>query len=174
MEPTDADREFVTGAIDATARSRPDLDGDLLDLLRQLLLGELVGDDEQEVMARFQQLTGPVCAKGEEDTAFYRWVPLLCINDVGTEPGEPTLTVEEFHARCVDVQARLPLTMLTTSTHDTKRSEDVRARLAVLSEIGEEWIAAVHRWAEANDRYRYRSRPRPRPRPRPRCSRPHR
>ena len=153
-EPTQSDRDFVERAIAGAVDDRPDLDPDLLDLVRQLLLGKLTGDDESTVMARFQQLTGPVAAKGEEDTAFYRWVPLLCLNEVGAEPDEPAITVEQFHARCVDVQRRWPLTMLTTSTHDTKRSEDVRARLAVLSEVDAEWIATVDRWCDENDRYR--------------------
>jgi (1->4)-alpha-D-glucan 1-alpha-D-glucosylmutase len=146
----------VNRAIEGAVEDRTDLDPDLLDLLRQLLVGDLVGDDESTVMARFQQLTGPVAAKGEEDTAFYRWVPLLCLNEVGADPDQPTLTVEEFHARCADVQRRWPMTMLTTSTHDTKRSEDVRARLAVLSEISDEWIETVSRWYDANDHHRDR------------------
>jgi (1->4)-alpha-D-glucan 1-alpha-D-glucosylmutase len=154
VEPTQTDREFVARAIDGALDGRPDLDPDLLDLLRQLLLGELVGDDESAVMARFQQLTGPVAAKGEEDTAFYRWVPLLCLNEVGTEPDEAMLTVAQFHARCRDLQRQWPATMLTTSTHDTKRSEDVRARLAVLSEASDDWIAAVSHWFDSNNGYR--------------------
>ena len=157
VEPTEADRQFVDRAIDGAVQDRPDLDPDLLDLVRQLLLGDLAGDDESTLMARFQQLSGPVAAKGEEDTAFYRWVPLLCLNEVGTDPENPTLTVEQFHDRCVALQRHWSTTMLTTSTHDTKRSEDVRARLAVLSETSEDWIAAVGRWCEANDRYRDRA-----------------
>jgi (1->4)-alpha-D-glucan 1-alpha-D-glucosylmutase len=156
VEPTDADRQFVDRAIDGALDDRPDLDPDLLDLLRQLLLGNLAGDDESTLMARFQQLTGPVAAKGEEDTAFYRWVPLLCLNEVGTDPEQPSLSVKQFHARCVDLQRHWPMTMVTTSTHDTKRSEDVRARLAVLSETSDEWIETVSRWCDANDRYRDR------------------
>ncbi|MEY2449695.1 MAG: (1-_4)-alpha-D-glucan 1-alpha-D-glucosylmutase [Acidimicrobiaceae bacterium] len=156
VEPTQADRDFVARAIDGALETRPDLDPDLLDLVRQLLLGELAGDDESAVMARFQQLTGPVAAKGEEDTAFYRWFPLLCLNEVGTEPDEPTLTVEQFHAHCDERQRRWPTTMLTTSTHDTKRSEDVRARLAALSEVSDEWLATVERWFAANDHHRDR------------------
>ncbi|MEY2452936.1 MAG: (1-_4)-alpha-D-glucan 1-alpha-D-glucosylmutase [Acidimicrobiaceae bacterium] len=149
-----SDRAFVDRAITGALEDRPDLDPDLLDLLRQVLLSELTGEEESEAMARFQQLTGPVAAKGEEDTAFYRWVPLLCLNDVGTEPDEPALPVEQFHERCRALQHRWPLTMLTTSTHDTKRSEDVRARLAVLSEVTERWLETVDRWVEANDHYR--------------------
>jgi (1->4)-alpha-D-glucan 1-alpha-D-glucosylmutase len=154
VPPGDADRAFVDRAIAGAVDDRPDLDPDLLDLLRQVLLGELTGEDESEAMARFQQLTGPVAAKGEEDTAFYRWIPLLCLNEVGTEPDEPALTVEQFHERCGELRRRWPLTMLTTATHDTKRGEDVRARLAVLSEVSERWLETVDRWVEANDHYR--------------------
>jgi (1->4)-alpha-D-glucan 1-alpha-D-glucosylmutase len=154
VPPTEADGRFVDRAIDRAREDRPDLDPDLLDLLHQLLLGNLAGDDESTVMARFQQLTGPVAAKGEEDTAFYRWVPLLCLNEVGTDPATPAITVDQFHDRCIALQRDWPMTMLTTSTHDTKRSEDVRARLAVLSEANDEWMAVVRRWCDANDRYR--------------------
>ena len=152
--PTDSDRAFVDRAVTGASEARPDLDPGLLDFIRQLLLGELPGTAEVELVARFQQLTGPVAAKGEEDTAFYRWVPLLAANDVGTEPSQPSLDVDQFHARCVDRAAHWPETMLTTSTHDTKRSEDVRARLAVLSEVPDAWAIAVARWSEANERHR--------------------
>ncbi|MFF5211272.1 malto-oligosyltrehalose synthase [Streptosporangium sp. NPDC000396] len=97
-----------------------------------------------EAVVRFQQTCGPVMAKGVEDTALYRWYPLACLNEVGGEPdrfGEP---VSDFHAFCEEMS---PGTMTTLSTHDTKRSEDVRARLAVLSELPEEWAAAVGEWS---------------------------
>ncbi|HEV3225624.1 MAG TPA: malto-oligosyltrehalose synthase [Acidimicrobiales bacterium] len=154
VEPSDADRAFVGRSIAGARATRPDLDPDLLDLIGQLLLGDFHGEDETGLVARFQQLTGPVAAKGEEDTAFYRWTPLLCLNEVGTEPDRPTMTVAAFHERAEEQQHHWPLTMLTTSTHDTKRSEDVRARLAVLSELPAEWVATVHEWSTANDRHR--------------------
>ncbi|MFC7644678.1 hypothetical protein ACFQX6_31305 [Streptosporangium lutulentum] len=97
-----------------------------------------------EAVTRFQQTCGPVMAKGVEDTALYRWYPLACLNEVGGEPdrfGEP---VGDFHTFCMEMS---PGTMTTLSTHDTKRSEDVRARLAVLSELPEEWAAAVGEWS---------------------------
>ncbi len=101
---------------------------------------------------RFQQLTGPVMAKGVEDTAFYGFNRLVALNEVGGDPGGFGVAVEEFHAGCAEAQAALAATMLATSTHDTKRSEDVRARLALLSEIPERWSAAVQRWAAMNER----------------------
>ncbi|GII91223.1 malto-oligosyltrehalose synthase [Sinosporangium siamense] len=102
-------------------------------------------DGPAEVVVRFQQTCGPVMAKGVEDTALYRYYPLSCLNEVGGEPGEFCLEVEEFHRFC---QSMTPTSMTTLSTHDTKRSEDVRARLAVLSEMPHEWAEAVAGWAE--------------------------
>lgn len=97
-----------------------------------------------EVIVRFQQACGPVMAKGVEDTALYRWFPLSCLNEVGWEPDRFGVSVEEFHDYCA---AMPPYTMTTLSTHDTKRSEDVRARLSVLSELPEEWEKAVSEWS---------------------------
>ncbi|MER6942793.1 malto-oligosyltrehalose synthase [Nonomuraea sp. NPDC000554] len=99
-----------------------------------------------EAITRFQQTTGPVMAKGVEDTALYRWFPLSCLNEVGGEPDAFGVSVEEFHEFCADLR---PHTMTTLSTHDTKRSEDVRARLSVLSEMPEEWAEAVSEWSSA-------------------------
>jgi (1->4)-alpha-D-glucan 1-alpha-D-glucosylmutase len=93
-------------------------------------------------------------AKGLEDTAFYCFNRLVSLNEVGGDPGQFGLSSDEFHAACTETQARWPRTMLASSTHDTKRSEDVRARINLLSEIPERWIAAVRRWAELNDGYR--------------------
>ena len=156
VEPTDHDRAFVCAMLDAARASRPDLDEGVLGFLRSLLLNEVAGDAEGEFVARFQQLTGPVAAKGEEDTAFYRWVPLLCLNEVGVEPDDAVISVSEFHEHCGAQQRHWPLTMVTTTTHDTKRSEDVRARLAVLAEEPDAWVAAVDRWHARNDRHRDR------------------
>ncbi|GGS60975.1 malto-oligosyltrehalose synthase [Planobispora rosea] len=97
-----------------------------------------------EAVIRFQQLCGPVMAKGVEDTALYRWYPLSCLNEVGGEPDRFGGTVEEFHAFCREMS---PGTMTTLSTHDTKRSEDVRARLAALSELPGRWAEAVGEWS---------------------------
>jgi (1->4)-alpha-D-glucan 1-alpha-D-glucosylmutase len=90
-------------------------------------------------------------AKGVEDTAFYCFNRLVALNEVGGDPGRFGVSVEEFHRESAEAQARWPRTMLATSTHDTKRGEDVRARLALLSEIPERWSAAVQRWAAMNE-----------------------
>jgi (1->4)-alpha-D-glucan 1-alpha-D-glucosylmutase len=93
-------------------------------------------------------------AKGVEDTAFYCFNRLVALNEVGGDPGRFGVSVEEFHRECAEAQARWPRTMLATSTHDTKRGEDVRARLALLSEIPERWSEAVERWAAINEPHR--------------------
>jgi (1->4)-alpha-D-glucan 1-alpha-D-glucosylmutase len=93
-------------------------------------------------------------AKGVEDTAFYRYHRLTAMNEVGGDPGAFGRAVSTFHEHCARMAERWPRTMLTLSTHDTKRSADVRARLVLLSEIPGEWEAAVRRWSGYNDRYR--------------------
>ncbi len=105
-------------------------------------------------MLRFQQFTGPVMAKGVEDTAFYCYNRLTGMNEVGSDPGRDGLSVAEFHAYCAKMQATHPATMTTLSTHDTKRSDDVRARLAVLSEIPGRFGSAVQRWSRMNSAFR--------------------
>jgi (1->4)-alpha-D-glucan 1-alpha-D-glucosylmutase len=131
----------------------PEIDGELLAFVRQVLLLEIEGPAETEMARRFQQLTGPVMAKAVEDTAFYRYVPLLALNEVGGDPGSPGTDLEDFHSWCAHAAQRHPYGLLATSTHDTKRSEDVRARLSVLSEIPDVWAAAVDRWHRFNRRH---------------------
>ncbi|MFN2539094.1 MAG: malto-oligosyltrehalose synthase [Mycobacteriales bacterium] len=109
------------------------------------VLGRLVLDPG-ELATRFQQTCGPVMAKGVEDTAFYRYLPLLALNEVGGDPGHWGTSVEDFHDYCARMLVDWPLTMTTLSTHDTKRSEDVRARLALLSQHPVEWGEAVGEW----------------------------
>ncbi|WP_219471486.1 malto-oligosyltrehalose synthase [Nonomuraea rhizosphaerae] len=113
---------------------------DVRPLVEQVLYGPA------DAITRFQQTCGPVMAKGVEDTALYRWYPLSCLNEVGGEPDRFGVPVEHFHDFCRDLR---PYTMTTLSTHDTKRSEDVRARLSVLSEMPEEWERAVSEWSAA-------------------------
>ncbi|MDQ4037533.1 MAG: malto-oligosyltrehalose synthase, partial [Actinomycetota bacterium] len=101
---------------------------------------------EQDWVMRFQQLTGPTMAKGVEDTTFYRYTRLLALNEVGGDPGRFGVSVAEFHFANAAAQQSWPETMTTLSTHDTKRSADVRARLCLLSEIPREWAAACAHW----------------------------
>jgi (1->4)-alpha-D-glucan 1-alpha-D-glucosylmutase len=108
----------------------------------------------RQFVMRFQQLTGPVMAKGVEDTAFYRHYPLASLNEVGMDPLSFGTTREVFHQKNQERLEKWPHTMLTTFTHDTKRSEDVRARINVLSERAEEWEQALFRWHDLNQKYR--------------------
>lgn len=151
---TDSDLDTITNTLAAAKNNRPDLDGDLFDFFRDILLLRVRGDLESELVMRFQQITGPVMAKGVEDTAFYCFNRLVSLNEVGGDPGKLGLSLEEFHEACRKSQALWPRSMLATSTHDTKRSEDVRARINLLSEIPEKWGEALSRWANHNERYR--------------------
>jgi len=107
------------------------------------------GGWRDEFVVRFQQACGPVMAKGVEDTAFYRWSRLVALNEVGGEPDSPGTEPEAFHEFAGRLAQDWPATLSTLSTHDTKRQEDVRARLAVLAEIPRAWAAQVARWHEA-------------------------
>ncbi|MDI2125135.1 malto-oligosyltrehalose synthase [Yinghuangia seranimata] len=107
-----------------------------------------------EFAVRFAQVTSAVAAKGVEDRAFYRWYVLSSRNEVGGEPDDPGLSPEAFHRYCRAMAESRPDAMTALSTHDTKRSEDVRARLAVLAEIPAEWAAAVRGWDKAAARHR--------------------
>ncbi len=104
-----------------------------------------------EFVTRFQQTTPPVMAKGVEDTAFYRYGRLLALCDVGGDPSRFGIELERFHAANLERAERLPLNLLTTQTHDTKRSGDVRARIAALASMPDEWAANVRRWFEVTE-----------------------
>ncbi len=147
------DVRYLEDAIAAARVRRSDLASDLFDFLRDLLTLTIAGEIEGELAMRFQQLTGPVMAKGLEDTAFYTFLRLTALNEVGGDPGRFGVAPEDFHRACRENQERWPESMLATSTHDTKRSEDVRARLDLLSEIPEEWAAAVRRWRTLNEKH---------------------
>jgi (1->4)-alpha-D-glucan 1-alpha-D-glucosylmutase len=152
--PSPADTAHVMTALQATKARRPDLDAELCDFLGELVLGRHRGQAEDELVARFQQLTGPVMAKGVEDTAFYTYNRLVALNEVGGDPGRFGTSVEEFHRTNAGTASAWPETLLATSTHDTKRSEDVRARIALLSEIPEDFAEAVARWSSLNKAHR--------------------
>jgi (1->4)-alpha-D-glucan 1-alpha-D-glucosylmutase len=148
------DIRTITDAVESARKTRLDLDKDLFDFFRDILLLRVRGDLETELVMGFQQLTGPVMAKGVEDTAFYCFNRLVSLNEVGGDPGRFGLSPDDFHKACAETQAEWPRSMLASSTHDTKRSEDVRARLHLLSEIPDRWREAVQRWTMLNKRYR--------------------
>ncbi|MCU1258780.1 MAG: malto-oligosyltrehalose synthase, partial [Bryobacterales bacterium] len=151
---TAEDRRYVDAAVTTAKARRPDLDSELFDFLHSVLLLKTRGALESEFVMQFQQFTGPAMAKGVEDTAFYCYNRLVSLNEVGGDPGRFGVSLDEFHTYCMETQRDRPATMLATSTHDTKRSEDVRARISLLSEIPEDWAAAVRRWSEHNERYK--------------------
>jgi (1->4)-alpha-D-glucan 1-alpha-D-glucosylmutase len=153
-EITEEDKEHITRATECAKQQRLDIDADLFDFLRDVLTMVVTGKQESEFVLRFQQFTGPVMAKGVEDTAFYCYNRLTGMNEVGSDPGRNGLSVGEFHAYCAKMQETHPLTMTTLSTHDTKRSDDVRARMAVLSEIPGRFSSAIQRWARMNSAFR--------------------
>ncbi len=151
------DRHYILTAIMRAKRLNPAISASIFDFIQKVLLLEPPsGLDEKQIavrqnfVMRFQQLTGPVMAKGIEDTAFYRFFPLASLNEVGSDPHSFGVSLETFHKKNQERLESWPHTMTTTSTHDTKRSEDVRARINVLSEIPEEWSQALARWSELN------------------------
>jgi (1->4)-alpha-D-glucan 1-alpha-D-glucosylmutase len=151
---TEEDRRWTDDAAREARRRRPDIDAELIDFITGVVLLEYTGGEESEFLMRLQQTSGPVAAKGVEDTALYRHNAMVCLNEVGGDPGAWSISPESFHETCDATLRRRPAGMTSTSTHDTKRSEDVRARLALLSEIPEAWAAAVRRWSRANERHR--------------------
>ena len=150
----DHDRRIIETAISGARERREDLDGELFDLLYRVLTLDLEGDSEREFVMRFQQLTGPTMAKGGEDTAFYQYNRLVCLNEVGTDPGQFGTSIDDFHEHMEARATSHPRAMLCSSTHDTKRSEDVRARLAVISEYSSRWAEEVWSWSTMADDYR--------------------
>jgi (1->4)-alpha-D-glucan 1-alpha-D-glucosylmutase len=142
-------------------RRNPAMSESLFDFLRQLLfcedpegLDENQRAERRDFVLRLQQLTSPVTAKGLEDTAFYRYFPLASLNEVGGEPDRFGTSVDEFHRFNRERLRTFAHGLSATTTHDTKRSEDTRARITVLSEIPEAWARAVARWRELNQRHK--------------------
>ncbi|MFD1832064.1 MULTISPECIES: malto-oligosyltrehalose synthase [Streptomyces] len=124
-----------------------------VDVVRDLALGRLGdGEAQRDFCARFAQVCAALRAKSQEDTAFYRYTPLLSANEVGGDPGRPQVAPEEFHAYCARLQRDWPATGTVLSTHDTKRSADVRAAIAVLSECPGRWAELLERVTEETSR----------------------
>ena len=153
------DKQTIQTAVVRAKERLAEDTGELLDFIRSILLLEYMGERETEFVLRFQQLTGPVTAKGVEDTAFYCFNRFLALNEVGGNPGNFGISVNEFHHAMAEKASLHPHTMLATSTHDTKRSEDVRARLSLLSEMPRQWVETVRRWSRHNETYRVDGKP---------------
>jgi (1->4)-alpha-D-glucan 1-alpha-D-glucosylmutase len=132
-----AGREHLEAALAAARDARPDLEAALR------ALEPILADHEQPAAQRFQQTSGMVMAKGVEDTAFYRYSRLASLTEVGADPGEFSVGLDEFHRRQAVRQAAFPASLTTLSTHDTKRGEDTRARIHVLAEEPERWEALL-------------------------------
>ena len=155
--PDEQDDRNIRIAIKAARRRNPATSGSVFDFIQDLLLlkdPDSIGEPERAerrlFVMRFQQLTGPVMAKGLEDTAFYRYCPLLSLNEVGGSPETFGVAISHFHSKNQARRISWRNAMLASSTHDTKRSEDVRARINVLSEIPSEWYRAIRAWERLN------------------------
>ena len=159
---TESDRHFVRQATDEAIRRNRRTDPSLFEFIYRTVTLEGVppGSEDMaerlEFIGRLQQTSGPVCAKGVEDTAFYSYNRLCALNEVGGAPQRFGLSVREFHAHAAERQRLWPHGLLATSTHDSKRSEDVRARLVALSEMPRQWSAAARRWSKLNNHARQR------------------
>lgn len=155
------DRLVVERAITAAKRRNPGIEESIFNFLRDVLLFRFPPNLDAAARAahthfvlKFQQATGPIMAKGLEDTVFYIFNRLAALNEVGGEPQQFGMSIEAFHERNLDRQRNWPATLLATSTHDTKRSEDVRARIAAISEIPDLWRRSLQRWRMANRRWK--------------------
>jgi len=151
------DRRIIAGAVSA-ARRRGRQDAALVGFVHKALLAEIAGprSDVLRFAQRFQQFTAPVMAKSLEDTSFYRYVRLISLNEVGGDPRVFGADVSEFHRHMAVRQEQWPHSLLATATHDTKRGEDARARLNVLSEIPGLWARRVASWRRLNRKLRSR------------------
>jgi (1->4)-alpha-D-glucan 1-alpha-D-glucosylmutase len=158
---SERDREFITRAVAQAKRRSPLTSPSIYDWIQDILTlrcppwaEEAERRERLEFAMRFQQITSPVTAKGYEDTALYRFNRLVSLNEVGADPSRFGTPVTEFHTAMDERQRTYPHGLSATSTHDTKRGEDVRARINVLSEIPDEWRRRVSIWQKLNRSHR--------------------
>lgn len=149
--------DYIQWAIGLAKNRTMYTDPSIFDFIEKVLLTEWEEDKDSPEYAeilnfakKFQQYTAPLMAKGMEDTSFYRYNKLIALNEVGGEPSEFGISVQEFHNDNIKRLERMPQSFLTTSTHDTKRSEDARARICVLSEIPEKWQEKLNKFSRLN------------------------
>ncbi len=158
--PSEESHRVVARAIELARRRNPALVRTMFDFLREVLLPTrgsphpVLEGPRREFVMKFQQCCSPITAKGVEDTAFYIYNRLLALNEVGGEPSAFGQSMERFHDQQAARLAEFPHSLLATSTHDTKRSEDVRARITALSERPQDWARAVRRWHMANRKFK--------------------
>jgi (1->4)-alpha-D-glucan 1-alpha-D-glucosylmutase len=158
--PQERDRAYIHAAVARAKRRNPEVSGEVYDFIRAILLKQADARTEQDRMdqmrfvMKFQQTTGPVMAKGVEDTVFYVYNRLTSLNEVGGSLDRFGLSPAAFHSRMQERQAQWPSSLSASSTHDTKRSEDVRARINLLSEFPNRWREFVRRWSKWNKKYR--------------------
>ena len=160
---SEADRAIIERAITAAKRRNPAIEESIFNFLQDILLLRFPENlDEKEraehahFVLKFQQATGPIMAKGLEDTTFYIYNRLAALNEVGGEPQQFGIGIPAFHEENAARQRDWPATLLATSTHDTKRSEDVRARMVAISEIPQLWRSSLQRWRTINRRAKQR------------------
>ncbi len=154
---SEEDQTVIDRAVTSAKRRNPAIEESVFNYLRDVLLFRFPENLDEEARAahvhfvlKFQQSTGPIMAKGLEDTAFYIYNRLAALNEVGGEPQQFGLTTEAFHQRNIARQEDWPGTLIATSTHDTKRSEDVRARMVAISEVPQLWRRSLQRWRATN------------------------
>lgn len=154
---TERDRHYIEQAVSTAMRKNPALSATIFDFLKNILLLKYPeGFEEKDKMAwldfvlKFQQVTGPVMAKGVEDTVFYVYNRLVSLNEVGGNPERFGIPTEAFHGQNIERAKFWPFSLITSATHDTKRGEDVRARINVLSEMPDQWKESLGRWRRIN------------------------
>jgi (1->4)-alpha-D-glucan 1-alpha-D-glucosylmutase len=145
---TDEDKRVLTDAVQAARIASPSIDAVAFDFLLDLLTKPELTAIEADFVGKWQQLAPAVMAKGVEDTTFYCFDRLVSCNEVGAQASLVGISADKFHEFCHYLSERWPNSMLATSTHDNKRSEDVRARISVLSEIPDRWSEALHLWSQ--------------------------
>jgi (1->4)-alpha-D-glucan 1-alpha-D-glucosylmutase len=157
------DRRYIEQAVAKAKRRNRSIDRSAFDFLRDVLIlrnpAKMTDADKHERIdfaMRFQQLTGPVMAKAVEDTSYYLYNRLISLNEVGGNPEKLGISLEAFHGQNMERVKSFPYAMIATSTHDSKRSEDVRARINVISEMAEEWGRHVVFWSKVNKRSKFR------------------
>src|SRR5262249_16740957 len=157
--PSRDDRAIIETAIGKARAEWFGADVDIFDFLQDALTLDLIAPGRagysiartRRFAFKVQQFTGPMMAKSLEDTAFYRYHRLLALNEVGGDPAAGALSIANFHERMSERAAKAPCALTTTATHDTKRGEDARTRLLVLSELPDEWSQHVREWRELNE-----------------------